>query len=127
MVDNDGNTYVTGSFSGTASFGNFQLTTTNPSDMFLARYDSAGNCLGVKNFGHASGNCLATDSNGDVVVAGTFNNTVTIGSNTLTSYGGRLEMNDGTIKVELEAQAKGVYSITLGNGKRVFSGKMVIE
>ncbi|MBL0342675.1 MAG: hypothetical protein IPP71_18360 [Bacteroidetes bacterium] len=50
VVDNDGNTYVTGSFSGTASFGNFQLTTTNPSDMFLARYDSAGNCLGVKNF-----------------------------------------------------------------------------
>ncbi|MBL0342676.1 MAG: T9SS type A sorting domain-containing protein [Bacteroidetes bacterium] len=127
-----------------------------------------------------------------MVVAGTFNNTVTIGSNTITSYGGRdvflaksdaitgleepersssnqlliyanpnagkcnitvpeefvneryleltifdnsgrtvqkkiLEMNDGTIKVELEAQAKGVYSITLGNGKRVFSGKMVIE
>ncbi|MBL0342680.1 MAG: hypothetical protein IPP71_18385 [Bacteroidetes bacterium] len=42
IVDNDGNTYVTGSFSGTASFGNFQLNTTNPSDMFLARYDSAG-------------------------------------------------------------------------------------
>ncbi|MBL0342681.1 MAG: T9SS type A sorting domain-containing protein [Bacteroidetes bacterium] len=127
-----------------------------------------------------------------MVVAGTFNNTVTIGSNTFTSYGGRdvflaksdaiigleeperiisnqliiyanpnagkcnitvpeefvnesyleltifdnsgrtvqkkiLEMNDGTIKVELEAQAKGVYSITLGNGKKVFAGKMVME
>ncbi|MBL0342684.1 MAG: hypothetical protein IPP71_18405 [Bacteroidetes bacterium] len=40
-------------------------------------------------FRACSGSCLAADSNGDVVVAGTFNNTVTSGSNTLTSYGGR--------------------------------------
>ncbi|MBL0342678.1 MAG: T9SS type A sorting domain-containing protein [Bacteroidetes bacterium] len=38
-----------------------------------------------------------------------------------------LEMNDGTIKVNLESQTSGVYSITLGNGKKVYGGKMVVE
>ncbi|MBL0343322.1 MAG: hypothetical protein IPP71_22170 [Bacteroidetes bacterium] len=35
VVEQYGNTCISSSFSGTASFGNFQLTTTNPSDMFL--------------------------------------------------------------------------------------------
>jgi hypothetical protein len=42
-IDNDGNFYVTGSFSGTITLSTFSISTTNTLDMFLARYtgDSA--------------------------------------------------------------------------------------
>jgi|SRR6185436_4325758 len=37
------------------------------------------------------------------------------------------EMSDGKIKLNLEAQAKGVYSVTLSNGKKSYNGKIVFE
>jgi hypothetical protein len=38
-----------------------------------------------------------------------------------------LEMNDGKIKLNLEAEAKGVYNVTLSNKKKSYSGKIVFE
>ena len=38
-----------------------------------------------------------------------------------------LQMNDGKIKLNLEAEAKGIYNVTLGNGVKSYSGKIVFE
>jgi len=38
-----------------------------------------------------------------------------------------VEMNDGKIKLNLEAEAKGMYNVTLGNGKKIYSGKIIFE
>ena len=38
-----------------------------------------------------------------------------------------VEMNDGKIKLNLEAEAKGMYNVTLGSGKKNYSGKIVFE
>jgi hypothetical protein len=38
-----------------------------------------------------------------------------------------LEMNEGKIKVSLEAEAKGIYNVTLSNGKKSYGGKIVFE
>jgi hypothetical protein len=38
-----------------------------------------------------------------------------------------LEINDNTIKLDLEHEASGVYIITLSNGKKVYTGKMIFE
>lgn len=137
------------------------------------------------------GMVLPTNANGNAYVCGNFDNTITIGSNTYTSYGDKdifiakldeivgiseeritsnklliyanptagkctitvpdefinenylqltifdnsgkiiqqknVEMNDGKIKLNLEAEAKGMYNVTLGNGKKNYSGKIVFE
>jgi hypothetical protein len=192
LSDGDGNCYVTGQFSGSASFGTYNISTTNQYDMFLTRYNTSGDCLGVRQFGAAYGTCLAVDNSGDVVCGGPFINTINIGGNSFTAYQGydiwlakideftgiggeeriannqlliyanpnagkcnitvpddflheknltlsiydntgkliqqkTLEMNDGKIKLNLEAEAKGVYNVTLSNGKKSYNGKIVFE
>ena len=88
VKDIDGMFYVAGQFSGNASFGSFNTSTANSSDFFIARYDDTGNCIGVRHFGFAVAARSEIDSNGDIIVSGTFANTVNIGSTSLTSHGG---------------------------------------
>ncbi len=37
----------------------------------------------------------------------------------------KLEMSEGKIKLDLEQEAKGIYNVTLSNGKKVYAGKIV--
>jgi hypothetical protein len=191
-VDNDGNFYAIGSFANTVNFGTYTISTSNTLDMFLVRYNSSGDCLGVRHFGYASGGKVVVDNAGNPICSGAFQNTVNIGSNTFTSNGyfdvylaksdiftgiggeGRIannqliiyanpnagkcnitvpddflhekkltlsiydntgkliqqktvEMNDGKIKLNLEAEATGVYNVALSNGKKSYNGKIVFE
>jgi len=189
--DGDGNIYLTGKFSGAATFGSYNLAASTPNDMFVARYNTSGDCLGVRAFGQAEGAGVTQDANGNAYVCGNFDNSITIGNSTYTSYGDKdifiakldeivgiseertssnqlliyanpnagkctitvpdefanepylqlnifdnsgkiiqqktVEMNDGKIKLNLEAEAKGMYHVTLGNGKKKYSGKIVFE
>lgn len=86
-VSGNGTSYITGNFTGLVSFGPYSISTSNTSDMFLARYNNNGDCLGVRNFGYATGNSVVTDNSGNPICAGSFQNTVTCGSSTLTSNG----------------------------------------
>jgi hypothetical protein len=161
-------------------------------DMFLSRYNTNGDCLGIRHFGRANAYSISQDNSGNAIVTGSFLNSISIGSNNFTSYGsedlfiakidqftviegeGRMannqliiyanpnagkcnitipdeflhenkltlniydnsgkliqqklvEMNDGKIKLNLEAEAKGVYNVTLSNDKKSYSGKIVFE
>ena len=87
VITDNANIYVTGLFAGNASFGNNNISTTNPPDMFLARYDSSGNCYGVMHFGQASGACLVRNNSNNIVCAGAFYNTINIADSVFTSYG----------------------------------------
>ncbi len=189
-ADVDGNVYITGKFSQSATFGTYTITSTT-SDMFLARYNSLGDCLGVRHFGNAVGTNVLSDQ-GSVIVSGIFNNSVTLDNTTLTSNGlsdmfiarhdaftgvgefqglrksslfiyanpsngkctitipeefqyesnlvlsildrnGRtikeysIEMHDGKIRLNLEAEAKGIYIARLSNGVKQYTGKIVFE
>ena len=55
LADVDGNCYVSGLFSGSASFGTFNINTSNTYDMFISRFNNNGDCLGVRHFGQAGG------------------------------------------------------------------------
>ncbi len=189
--DENGFCYITGNFSGTAQFGLYTLTSASNSDMFLARYDSLGNCLGVKSFGNGSGNGVTQDALGNPIVCGHFFQSTNIGSQTFNSYGdadvfiakcdaitGNMEnkppnnqlliyanptqgkcnitipdefandkqltltvydnigreiqvqtitMHEGKIKLNLTAEAKGMYHVSLSNGSKVYNGKIVFE
>lgn len=194
-----GNIYVEGGFAGTATFGTFTVTANTSADLFVARYDSNGNCIGVEQAGNyifnGQGN-IVNNSVGGFYIAGSFHDTTAFGSFPLISYGvtaggadvfvakhdaitgvgelGRqvndqliiyanptagtcnikipddfvqdknlvlsiydntgklvqeqkLEMNDGKIKLNLEAEAKGIYHAVLSNGKKNYNGKIVFE
>lgn len=62
-TDAAGNTYVAGSFAGTARFGAYTLTGSGYTDIFLVKYDSAGTVLWAKQAGgmSCSAGGLATD------------------------------------------------------------------
>jgi hypothetical protein len=188
----NGNLSITGYFNGIADFGNLQMTSNTAEDMFLAKFDTIGNCLGYYNFGKANANSLSIDNSDNIYVCGNFNNTVNIGNNNFTVYGGSSDIylakfnaslgnntrtapnntliiyanpNKGTcnitipddlksspnltlmiynaqgsliqkqqiqqlqdkIKLNLEAEAKGVYNVSLGDGYRMYYGKIVFD
>src|SRR5436309_1729298 len=94
-VDAAGNSSVTGYFkSPTATFGNLTLTnsaSTNSPDIFVARYDSAGNLLWAKQAGGAdadSGYAIAVDTASNSYLSGVFSGTASFGGVTLTNSQG---------------------------------------
>ncbi len=190
-ADQTGNVYITGRFSQTITFGANTLSTMNNLDMFLARYSSNGNCLGVRQLANVEGTNVLSDQGG-VIVSGLFRGSMTLGSTTLTSNGitdmfiarhdaftgvgelsiqrnsslfiyanptagkciitipdefyaeqnltltvmdqsgkliseSRVEINDGKLQLNLEAEAKGIYIVRLSSGIKYYSGKIVIE
>ncbi|QYX33118.1 SBBP repeat-containing protein [Sphaerospermopsis torques-reginae] len=90
VTDGLGNVYVTGVFSGTASFGSTTLSSTGDADAFIAKLDSNGNVLSAQKFGSTSldlGIGIASDSKGNIYATGGFGNTATFGNTSLTSAG----------------------------------------
>ncbi len=73
-----GYTYITGRFAGTTIFGKdtvtakpvFNLSRTLECNMFIARYDANGNCLGVKTVFNAVATYVTTDDSGNAIVTG---------------------------------------------------------
>jgi hypothetical protein len=90
-VDEIGNVVVTGYFSGTVDFGGGPLTS-DGNDIFVAKYKEVeGSHLWSARFGGANsdlGNSVAVDANRNVVVTGSFRDTVDFGGGPLTSVGG---------------------------------------
>ena len=72
-TDEDGKTYITGNFSGTAIFGNDTFTATNNGGMYVTRFDNAGNCLGAKTVAGANSKSIAQDATGNAIVTGDIN------------------------------------------------------
>jgi hypothetical protein len=82
-VGPDNNQYVTGSFSGTATFGGTTLTSAGGQDIFLAKYAGPGDLVWVVQSGGSSddsGQELAFDGAGNVYLTGMFTNSATFDS-----------------------------------------------
>ncbi len=69
IVKND-KFYMAGSFSGSIAFCGDTITAESSSDMFIARFDTAGNCIGVVTVPNASVAGFVEDSAGNVYVTG---------------------------------------------------------
>ncbi len=89
ISDASGNSYITGFYSGSASFGPFTLNSVGGSqDGFIAKLDANGNFLWATSFGGPlsdQGNSIAVDSQGYPVVTGAFKGTAVFGTSSLTS------------------------------------------
>jgi Secretion system C-terminal sorting domain/Beta-propeller repeat len=90
-VDNNGNSYIIGSFSETAIFGSIAINSTGfGSDIFIAKIAEYGEWLWVVPvdvgwLSYASG--IAVDDNGECYVTGTFHDSVNFGQYSVVSNG----------------------------------------
>lgn len=88
-TDNLGFVYLTGFYTGSATFGSVTLTAAGGSqDIFVAKYTQAGALVWANSYGGTSteqGNSIYSDPAGNVIVTGQFKNSATFGSTTLTS------------------------------------------
>lgn len=95
VVDGQGNSYVTGYFSGTATFGTQTLTSSGSQDLFVAKYSSGGALQWAVQAGGSQtdiGNGIAIDNSGNVLVTGEFSGTATFGTATLTSQNNSVDV-----------------------------------
>lgn len=94
-TDASGNIYVTGSYtSSSITIGATTLinidTTGTTADIFIVKYDAAGNIIWVKGAGSIGddvGNSLTTDSSGNVYITGYYVSSIIFGTTTLTNAG----------------------------------------
>lgn len=90
-VDGSGNSYITGYFTGTASFGSSTVTSEGLTDVFIAKYNSSGALQWVVGAGGSEsdqGSGIDVDNSGNAVVTGEFRDTASFGSTDLVSAGG---------------------------------------
>jgi hypothetical protein len=88
--DGEGNVIFAGDHVGTVNFGGGPLTSAGSTDIFLAKFDPAGNHLWSQRFGNASAqNCrgVSVDEVGNSILAGDLAGSTNFGSGVLTSAG----------------------------------------
>jgi hypothetical protein len=89
-IDDFGNSYVTGMFEETATFGYNSLTSSGYADIFVAKINNSGNWQWATQAGGSSpdiGKSIAIDGNGNCYVTGDFEGSAIFGSYSLTSNG----------------------------------------
>lgn len=91
-VDAEGNVFAAGMFTGTLDLGGEALDSQGGADVFVAKLDAQGELVWARSFGGSAGEeatALAVGPDGDVIVAGTFEQDVTFGGAVLVNNGGR--------------------------------------
>jgi hypothetical protein len=93
-VDKAGGITLFGNFSSSIDLGGGPLTSDGSNDIFVAKLDAAGSYLWARSFGDmglqaAGRGCVGLIGATNIVVAGSFQNTIDLGGGPLTSSGGR--------------------------------------
>jgi hypothetical protein len=129
VADASGLLYLSGSYTGTATFGTTSLQSMGENDIFIAQLDTSGNFRWVKSFGGTGSDVatvLAHDHSGSLYMAGTFSQVVNFGKTILTApntsalFIAKLD-NSGTVDwVNTGAGNAYVHSLAIDQQGRVF-------
>lgn len=112
-IDSEGNVVLAGSFAGAIDFGGGSLVSAGGSDIFVAKLTEAGAHVWSKRFGDSSAqtaSSIAVDSEGNVVVAGSFTGSVDFGGGALNSAG-----SSDAFAVKLGSDGAYLWSKTYGD------------
>jgi hypothetical protein len=132
-IDSSGNAYITGSFSETVDFdpgaGTANLTSAGGGDIFIAKYDAAGNYIYAKNMGGASDEnvrSIDVDAIGNAYIVGSFQDTVDfdpgVGTANLVSAG-----SYDIFIAKYDAAGNYVYAKNMGGPNYDFGGSIAID
>lgn len=94
-TDATGNSYITGYYFGTATFGSQTIVSSGLQDLFIAKYDNAGILQWVKSAGGSNadiGNGINIDNAGNVLVTGEFKGIANFGNFSLTSINNSIDI-----------------------------------
>ena len=89
-VSTDGSAIVTGSFRGSATFGDTTLTSAGTGDAFVAKISATGEWLWARGAGGTGSDIafgVSVSTDGSAIVTGSFSDEATFGATTLTSAG----------------------------------------
>lgn len=89
-ADAAGNSYIVGEFSGTLTFNTTTLTSAGARDIFVAKFNSAGQVQWARSYGGGGwdrGHAIALDGTGNVLIAGDFEQSFNIGATPIGSAG----------------------------------------
>ena len=92
VTDKNGNTYATGVFRGQFSMTGRQVTSAGKADVLVIKLAADGNVAWLRSLGGSEddyGRSLAIDSQGDVLLAGEFSDTIKLATTRLSSTGNR--------------------------------------
>jgi hypothetical protein len=79
-IDGPGNALITGEFASTLDLGGCPLSNSGASGLFVAKVDPSGACLWSKAAGDStSGNSVAVDSSGNVLLTGSYSGALDMG------------------------------------------------
>jgi hypothetical protein len=92
VTDSKNGVYTLGNFKSTSLLvGTTTLTNTGGYDVVLVKYDTLGNVIWAQSFGGTSddiGYSITTDKSSNIIIVGSFKNSINFGGTTLTSAGG---------------------------------------
>lgn len=125
----DGTSFITGQYSGNASFGSQNITNSGGSDIFVVKYNAAGTAQWAKKAGGSSadvGQDIEVDATGRPFVTGYYSGSASFGSNNFTSNGAEdifIAKYSATGTVAWVNSAGGTGS-DMGFGLRVYNDKL---
>jgi hypothetical protein len=82
-----GNVLAVGTFSGSAAFGENNISACSANDIFLVCYNSDGECMGVSQAPNSFQGGINADKLGNIYLTGAFQGLSTFGSTSLNSFG----------------------------------------
>lgn len=130
-IDKEDHLYITGKFGGTSIFSSDTLISSGSSDIFIARYDTSGNQVWIRQAGGAGadrGQGIIARDGRSIVVTGYFSQSGFFGSDTLISQGNtdmfvsrynELGLEEWTIAAGGTGNDEGA-SITLTDDKKIY-------
>ena len=89
-TDSSGSAFIVGTFAGTVTFGTLTSTSSGNNDVFVVKYNSAGAeqwLYAPTGGGNDSGNDIDIDTSGNILVTGSYANTLTVGATILANSG----------------------------------------
>lgn len=94
-VDDESNVYVAGSYEGPASFDTMTINGNGKMDLFVAKYDAAGNIIWLRHAGNTEmdvANGMMLDDEGNLYVTGQFRFSISFDTITLTGNGNNADI-----------------------------------
>ncbi|WP_437561934.1 hypothetical protein [Sorangium sp. So ce542] len=116
-IDKDGNIILAGTFSGKLSFVQTAPLEASSPTVYLAKFDSDGNHIWSKSFADSltSAQALATTSKGNIILAGRFKESFTLGD---TTHNATEEYDEAVFIAEFDANGAPLWSAMHEDGEQ---------